>query len=163
MLPGVVAGVLAGVLASVAATALLKGTSSMPPVAPATSSAARNNEESDPVIVDRLAAHRQAVLAFAQEPFDPEWGPRKERSVRGDLATISQRGTFEIASVGCRTRVCLATVRFRSYADAQQGWHVLLMNRSRCASEVVLETPADPGAPYETTVVYDCPRSDADL
>jgi hypothetical protein len=109
----------------------------------------------------QAARHALAIAAHRDEPIDPRWARETASAFEDDLAKIAARAHFTIERVDCRSASCLASVTFSRYADAQVGWGHLLHGdyRVACAREITLDEPADPTAPYQTTMVVDCTRS----
>jgi hypothetical protein len=105
-----------------------------------------------------IAAHQAAIEAHLKNSPDPSWAPAANRAFEEDLRATGAMHGFEFRSVDCRMTSCTATVRFTDYATANDNFGALLHMRYQvnCASEVALDVPRDPNAPFETTVLYDC-------
>ena len=139
------------------------------PDAPGENAAVRNTEpNSDPDMGqnDMLETSRKEAavfqakqqMAFDAEAADPSWSKKSTETLAQGLSTTISDRNFEVENVECRTTMCLAALKWKTYGDS-------LLTAGRlpsanfglnCAQVVFTPTPADPSAPYEAKMYFDC-------
>lgn len=114
----------------------------------------------DPAVMHAMVIRqRDAVLSqFKSEGVDSAWSRTATASLTSDLQKLTEGRTMTIASLECRTTVCLATVHWPSYDDARkQGPDLVTFGYGvNCDRRVFALPPDDPKAPYDATLVFEC-------
>jgi hypothetical protein len=112
-----------------------------------------------------VSDHLAAIAAHDREGLDSSWARASEASLKNDLVPLAQARGFDVMSLDCRTKTCVAHLQFASFADAQTKWQSVLnmQNHAGCGTEVTLDVPTDPLARYDLSTVYDCSESRASV
>ena len=91
------------------------------------------------------AAHAALLARVAREPVVPAWSARMTELVTRGLESDAQRGgRFRLARVDCRSSSCVATLEWRSRADAQASFGALAhaLPGLPCTRELLLDEGA---------------------
>jgi hypothetical protein len=110
---------------------------------------------------ETVRQHDDSIATHWQEPMDGAWARKAQSSFKDELSALQSDGHFRLENVDCRSRSCIADVRFDNYFQASTQWQRIVHARytEPCSKEVVNDAPTDPAAPYKTTVVFDCAES----
>ncbi|MDI1451538.1 hypothetical protein QHF85_46280 [Polyangium sp. 6x1] len=102
--------------------------------------------------------HEQAVARHWEEPVDKAWSSTTAKLFEDDFDTLEQKEGLKLVSVDCRTRSCLATVEWKTFDEAQQGFDAILhhLYAANCTREILLPEPNDRTRPYQATAVFNC-------
>lgn len=105
-----------------------------------------------------LAQHQQQLDRHSREPVDPSWAREAQGSFTSDFVGLAQGQPFEVRGVDCRSTTCVTTLEWPSYAEATQGYALLLQHAYRldCARTLLLPEPADVTARYQAQLLLDC-------
>jgi hypothetical protein len=106
--------------------------------------------------VERGRATREAQ--FLAEYPDRGWSAVAQRKVTTVLETIAAPAGFELEVVECRTSLCRANLRWKSYSEAMANWKTVLVTSTgmQCQNEMFVPPPIDPSAAYSASAFFDC-------
>lgn len=106
---------------------------------------------------------RKVEQIRAQGVSNSGWAAGAQRSFESELVGVSKKLAFDVVSVECGGKDCLATVEWPSFAIAKESWKSLLHRQydTNCAVEIALKDPEEADARYRTTVIYDCSEAAA--
>lgn len=137
----------------------------LPAAPPAEAVSPPPDEPEDPgVSLAREVDHQKDLLAsFTKEPEDARWARATEGAVTEALTRVSKsqgEQSFGIEEARCRSSLCVATVKWASYFDAQRTAAAIAGQNPEvpCAVELTIPPPSDPSAEYQASVVYRCDR-----
>ncbi|WP_437596168.1 hypothetical protein [Sorangium sp. So ce590] len=102
---------------------------------------------------DWLAMH-------AADATDPAWNGQASARLNASLSALAAQGSFQVADVDCRSKSCLATVRWSSYDQAVTSYQELVHARydMPCTRTILLPEPEDRAAAYQANLTFDCER-----
>jgi hypothetical protein len=94
----------------------------------------------------------------AREPLDSAWAREAQGSFATDFSALTQGQSFQVRGIDCRSTTCVTTLEWPSYAEATQGYALLLQHAYRmdCARSILLPEPADATARYQAELFLDC-------
>jgi hypothetical protein len=74
------------------------------------------------------------------------------------LTPVAQQSAAVVHQPDCRSRTCLVTLEWKSFAAATATWEALFHANSRvqCARELTLTPPSNPHVPYRASLLFDC-------
>jgi hypothetical protein len=114
---------------------------------------------SDPAVeaaVER-ERHRVALDEHAREPANPSWAQQMATVVDRGLKERAAKGGFDVTDVDCRSRTCVASVEWKSAADAYHQWKQILgADYGSCGVEVVLDEDRGSSGRFGTKVLFPC-------
>jgi hypothetical protein len=113
------------------------------------------SEQSREHAIRRLAEKEKA---FAAEGIDHGWASDASRALMEDVERVSTATGSAVSAIECRTSLCRGSIRWRSYSDAATNLlQVISAPTARsCSTFMATPAPADPTAPYESTIFFDC-------
>ncbi len=152
----VLAGLLSGVGSSLLVTAMqARRNTTVARPSPSSSSQV--------VHVDHLAEHRAAVREHDAQPIDRDWSLPMARSLTSTLSRLGTTTGFRVASVDCRTTLCVADLDWEHYNAALGHYGDVLHDRSPggCSRETILPPPSGASGRYRAEVIFRCERSSA--
>jgi len=102
--------------------------------------------------------HQQQLERHAREPLDASWAREAQGSFSSDFAALTQGQSFQVRGIDCRSTTCVTTLEWPSYAEATQGYALLLQHDygMDCARSILLPEPADPTGRYQADLFLDC-------
>ncbi len=107
---------------------------------------------------DTISRWADELIAFENEPVDVSYVRQVTLPLQRGVTSLGERSNFEVANLECRSSMCRASLRSRTYADALQAAPKLAHEsyEVNCAVRVVMPPPSDPEQPYESNVLYRC-------
>jgi hypothetical protein len=128
---------------------------------PSTTDAAESKDPDEQMReADRLheQRHEASLRAHRNEPRDAKWARATERMLEADLVKVSDKAKFKVVGVDCRMTTCVSILQWSSYDEALRGYGATFREpfEVNCGQEVLLPAPADPRAPYQASMVFDC-------
>jgi hypothetical protein len=105
----------------------------------------------------RQEEHAYLVSRFEVENRDRNWAPRVEQQLRQDFAALTASSDSQMLSLSCRDTICIANVRWPSYARALEQ-HTSFLTKSysaNCATLAQLPPPdaARTNEPYDAKII----------
>lgn len=130
---------------------------------------ALNVSSERPVTEEEMEAGKQAVeerwLADIGQHWDSQrheaWASSVEPQVVIELTKLSERFSFEIGDVDCRTDTCVASLDWPDYRSAEANFVNVVQrtNQEGCATQITLPDAADvedPNAPIQAELLFRC-------
>jgi hypothetical protein len=84
----------------------------------ARTASALDDEEATALAEARFEAK---LRAFEGAPEDHDWAPRATVALKSELGTLSEKVGFEVESLACKSKMCVANVRWDSAANAMRN------------------------------------------
>jgi hypothetical protein len=114
----------------------------------------------DPVVNEgsHQREHRALLARHAREPIAEAWASATAQRLRGVLQPITSGTGASLLGLDCRSSTCVARVEWRDLAAANLGWSAVLHGDYGCAVRVTLDDAKDPGARFQTDVLFSCPN-----
>jgi len=111
-------------------------------------------------VVDHKAEHERAIARHDNEPVDGRRSVGLAAALGRELKGIKDAGGFRVVSLDCRTETCVATIEWSNHALAIQNWAPVLNHHypPGCGVDMALDAPSTANAPFQTRVVFDCPK-----
>lgn len=102
--------------------------------------------------------HQQQLDRHAREAIDASWAREAQGAFASDFAALTQGQSFQVRRIDCRSTTCVTTLEWPSYAEATQGYALLLQHSygMDCARSILLPEPADLSARYQADLFLDC-------
>lgn len=91
-----------------------------------------------------LARFEAALREFEAAPADQEWGPRASALLEQDLRNLADKLGFEVRTLDCKSKRCVASLRWKSLAEAVEHDPTVASARYsiRCAVQTMGKPPA---------------------
>jgi hypothetical protein len=91
-----------------------------------------------------LARFEAALREFEAAPADQEWGPRASVLLEQDLRNLADKLGFEVRTLDCKSKRCVASLRWKSLAEAVEHDPTVASARYsiRCAVQTMGKPPA---------------------
>jgi hypothetical protein len=109
--------------------------------------------------LDGNLEHQRRIDSHWQEPLDSAWSASTETTISDELTAFADKSGFTLENVRCRSKSCLAELKWANYSEARSHWADVIQHRyekSNCAREVFIPETAEPDRPYSATVVFEC-------
>jgi hypothetical protein len=102
--------------------------------------------------------HQQQLDRHSREPVDASWAREAQGAFASDFAALTQGQSFQVRRIDCRSTTCVTTLEWPSYAEATQGYALLLQHAydMDCVRSILLPEPADLSARYQADLFLDC-------
>jgi hypothetical protein len=117
-----------------------------------------DNEDIVQTLARERSEHHGLIRAHEREDVDGAWSAKTRAILVADLNTLSKSIGFNVESIDCRTRTCVAAVSFRSFVEAKTKWAAIVSrpNHARCTTRATLDEPATPEGSFQLQVLYGC-------
>jgi hypothetical protein len=105
--------------------------------------------------------HRELLARHAREPISEAWASVTSQRLREVLQPITSGTGASLLGVDCRSSTCVARIEWRDLPAATSGWSAVLHGDYGCAVRVTLDDAEDPGARFQTDILFSCPHPNA--
>ncbi len=105
--------------------------------------------------------HKELLARHAREPRDEAWASATAQRLREVLQPMTSGSGASLLGVDCRLSTCVAKVEWRNLPAATLGWSAVLNGDYDCGVRVTLDDAKDPGARFQTDVLFSCRNPNA--
>jgi hypothetical protein len=105
------------------------------------------------------AEHEAALAGHRLEPRDAGWAAERERTLTEQVAGVAHKIDVELLGIECRTRSCVAQLRWADRDAARAHLFPLLDETALLGCARRIHFPQTGAVPYEAELYLECPRA----